>query len=537
MKAYPKMSLKQTLKAGTALGLPLLFGLAVSSQAMALDAGALPTGGVVVGGAASVAATPGHLQVTQSTDRAAIDWRSFDIGSQASVNFAQPSRTSVALNRVNGSANASQIMGSLTANGTVMLLNPNGVVFGPNSHVDVGGLVASTGKIDVNRFMAGDNSLTITGATVGEIVVQGHITARDGGLAAFVAPSVRNSGVIVANLGKVALAAGETATLDLYGDHLIELGFGAANPLVLNSGQIDAAGGRVELSAKAASALVDGMINNSGVISAASVDKVGGAIVLSADNITTTANATLNADGVSGGQITAIANKTGDYAGSWSAQGSNGDGGKIETSGATVNIADGIKVNTLASNGATGSWTLDPNSLTVGSSGSGTITAGTNDDGFSAIKASTVVSALDTTDVNLQANVTISVNSAIDASGNTNAHNLTLVDQNGGGLTINLNAPITLKTGGALSGQGTIVNVASTGLIQNGVDVALAGGATVNVAAGVYAPNVNINKSGLSLLGATGAEIDVDPGSSSAQRHQYRRQYRRRNRQRLQNSR
>ncbi len=461
MITHRRTSLKQALKAGTALSLPLILGLTVAGQALALDAGALPTGGTVVAGQASIASGPGHLEVTQTSKRTAIDWRSFDIGSQASVNFAQPGRDAIALNRVNGSANASQIEGRLTADGTVLLLNPNGVIFGPNSHVDVGGLVASTGKIDTARFMAGDTSLGITGATVGEIVVQGHITARDGGLAAFVAPSVRNSGVIVANLGKVALAAGETATLDLYGDHLIELGFGASNPLVLNSGQIDAAGGHVQLSAKAASTLVDNIVNNSGVISAASVDNVGGTIVLRADGGAAKISGSLDASGAKGG-------------------------GFVETSGDTVDF-DGLKVNTGG-----GKWLIDPTDLVIDSG-----------------EASAIVTGLAGGNVIEAATNSITVNAAVDSSGQSNSNTLSLNDQDGGGLTVNLNAGITLGASQHLNGQATLVNVANTGLIQNGVD-ASASGATVNVAAGTYNQALDISKN-LSLVGAGSGSTIIQP--------------------------
>src|SRR5690349_19351036 len=91
---------------------------------------ALPVGGNVVAGQATIATAPQRLDVTQSTNRAVLDWQSFDIGAGEQVKFAQPSSQSVALNRVTGGQNASQILGKLDANGTVMLVNPQGVVFG-----------------------------------------------------------------------------------------------------------------------------------------------------------------------------------------------------------------------------------------------------------------------------------------------------------------------------------------------------------------------------------------------------------------------
>ena len=114
----------------------------------------LPTGGVVSQGAASVTQTASSMTVNQTSQMAAINWQSFSIGAANAVRFVQPGSTSIALNRVLGQ-DASAIMGSLTANGQVFLLNPNGVLFGSGSSVNVGGLVASTlGMTDAN-FMAG----------------------------------------------------------------------------------------------------------------------------------------------------------------------------------------------------------------------------------------------------------------------------------------------------------------------------------------------------------------------------------------------
>ncbi|WP_082413755.1 filamentous hemagglutinin N-terminal domain-containing protein [Azospirillum brasilense] len=94
------------------------------------------------------------MEILQSTDKAIINWKSFSIDAGEKVTFQQPSASSVTLNRVTG-ADPSKIMGSLSANGTVMLVNPNGVVIGAGAKVDVGGLVATTANISDANFMAG----------------------------------------------------------------------------------------------------------------------------------------------------------------------------------------------------------------------------------------------------------------------------------------------------------------------------------------------------------------------------------------------
>jgi filamentous hemagglutinin family protein len=492
-----------TRQAATLGALSMMLG---ATSAHALDANALPQGGTVVGGAATITTAPATLTVNQSTNRTVIDWRSFDIGSNATANFVQPGASSIAVNRVNSATNPSEIQGSLNANGQVWILNPNGVMFGKNARVDVAGIVASTGNINKDAFMRGDNRLQFTGGDSGEISNAGMISVADGGLAAFVAPSVRNSGVIQARVGKVTLAAGTTFTLDLAGDDLIELGLGADNALVDQSGELLAAGSIVNISAKAASDVVDSVVNISGTVLASGVTEKGGQIVLTAGNITTTADATLAADGGTngnGGSIYAYADKTGTYDGSFSAKGgsASGDGGTVETSGKDVKVASGISVNASAANGATGTWTIDPDDLVVG--------AGGTTDG------ATVSSQLATINVDLAARNSITVNDDITSAG---TGNLSLSDEDtNNDLTVNLNAKIALSGTGKLSGQGTSVNVGSAGSIQNGVDVASSThAATVTVADGNFAENVTIAKSNLNLLSKNGRDATTITGQGTS---------------------
>src|SRR5487761_2627960 len=121
-----------------------LKGLAVSLMfAFGSSVYAAPMGGVVSAGSASIAGGAGNTTINQSSQNVAINWQSFSIGQGEAVRFVQPNSSSVALNRVLGS-DPSNIMGSLSANGKVFLLNPNGVLFGQGAQVNVGGLVAST---------------------------------------------------------------------------------------------------------------------------------------------------------------------------------------------------------------------------------------------------------------------------------------------------------------------------------------------------------------------------------------------------------
>ncbi|WP_417069668.1 filamentous hemagglutinin N-terminal domain-containing protein [Niveibacterium terrae] len=288
----------------------------LSMAVSALLAGSMaygnPSGGQVVAGSATITnGAPGTQNIFQQSNRAIINWQGFSIAANETVNFVQPSASSVTLNRVLGN-DPSAIFGRLNANGSVMLVNPNGIVFGAGSRVDVGGLVASTANIRDKDFMAGRYAFTqASPSTQAAIENHGHISIKDSGLAAMVAPRVRNAGVIEARLGRVALGAANTFTLDFHGDGLLSFGAGAAiseapggdGALVINSGEIRAEGGNVLLTARALKGVVDQVINTSGLISATTVSGENGRIVLSGGDAGTVAiGGRIDASAALGGQ-------------------------------------------------------------------------------------------------------------------------------------------------------------------------------------------------------------------------------------------
>ena len=245
---------------------------------------ALPQDGKVVAGAANIVKSSAtRLDINQATNKAVIDWRSFNINVNEHTNFNQPSASSITLNRVK-SADPSNILGALTANGRVVLVNPNGVFFGRTATVDVAGLVATTANIRNEDFLAGKFNFNIASQNPNASVInQGNITIKDAGLAALVAPVVANSGVIQAKLGKVVLASGNTFTLDFYGDQLVQFDVGStlsedqglmADALVSNSGLISADGGTVWLTASAAGRALNNVINMDGIVDAKPVSNI-----------------------------------------------------------------------------------------------------------------------------------------------------------------------------------------------------------------------------------------------------------------------
>src|SRR5215510_518357 len=265
-------------------------------------AAAGPDGPAVVGGSAKISgAGSATTTVNQTSNRAIINWNTFNIGVGETTTFVQPSSSSVVLNRIIGGLGPSQIDGTLSANGYVFVINRDGVLVGPSGVINTAGFLASTIDISNANFMAGRYNFTIAGRPDASIVNLGRITATSGGFAALVAPGVRNSGTITATLGTVALASGNSFTLDLYGDRLIQLSpsdqianqvidVQTGKPLtslVTNEGKISANGGRVELTAAQARAVVDSVINTKGVIEANSVGTRAGKIVLGAATAST----------------------------------------------------------------------------------------------------------------------------------------------------------------------------------------------------------------------------------------------------------
>ncbi len=290
--------------------LATLLGLGgLSPASWAVGATTLPSGGQVVAGQATLTSlntslSPGalaaaSLTVNQTSQRAVINWNSFNIGSAARVDFVQPGPSAVALNRVIGSE-PSQIFGQLRANGQVFLVNPNGVLFAQGAQVNVHGLLASTLHASDTDFMAG--TLHFAGKA-GAVRNEGQITTDAGGYVGLLGGQVSNTGTITAQLGRVALVAGSDATLDFAGDGLLNVAVkaGAVQAWVDNAGLIQADGGRVQMSAQAADALVSAAVNNTGLIQAHGLQMQGGVIELAGDAVYQAG--TLDVSGAQGGHV------------------------------------------------------------------------------------------------------------------------------------------------------------------------------------------------------------------------------------------
>ena len=279
----------------------------------------LPSGAQVASGSATVTTSGTALTVNQTSNSAILNWQSFSIGAGNSVRFNQPSASSVALNRVVGN-NRSELFGSLSSNGQVFLVNQNGITMGPNSQIDTGGFVGSTLGIKDSDFNAGrylfDRANNV-GGLAGTIVNQGSIVTANS-YTALIAPQVNNSGVIVAQQGRIGIAAGDTVALDLVGDGFLSLKIqkSALDAAVVNTGTLQADGGSVVIYAASANALLDTVINSAGVVRANTLANVNGRILLyTVDQGATIVSGEVSARGANpgekGGEISILGNKVG----------------------------------------------------------------------------------------------------------------------------------------------------------------------------------------------------------------------------------
>ncbi len=482
-----------------------------------------PSGGTVVGGHATITSPSSTSTViTQSSEKAIINWQDFSLSSGSSTTFVQPNSSAITLNRVIGTG-ASEIDGNIFANGRIWIINGNGILFGKGSQINVGSLIATTADIANGDFLSGKYDFGAPGNPNAAIVNKGSLHAANGGSIVLAGPVVSNEGLIQADLGSVVLGGGNTFTIDFQGDKLIQ--FAIATPvtqapvdasghaqkaLVSNSGTVSAQGGKIVMTARAAEGVADNVINNTGIVEATSVHSENGEIVFDAGpngevDIAGTVDATGKGVGQTGGSVT-VAGKTvivengtridaSGYAGGGTVQiGSGaetttvgkaiikanaihagnggqvlvtstgatsvaghisarggwhgGNGGKIETSGGTLAVATGTKVNTQAPMGVTGTWLLDPADIVINANGEtqlsgGNLGLGTDPDGTDFVSTSTIIAALGTSNVTLEASDAISVDSDLIYS---SSNSLNLLAENS--INVNANIQNTQASGG-----------------------------------------------------------------------------------------
>ena len=516
-----------------------------------------PDGGQVVAGSASISSPDADtILITQSSAQTVIDWQSFNIGTEEYVQFVQPDSSSVALNQVIG-GNPSEILGNLSANGQVFLVNPNGVYFGQHATVDVGGIVASVLGISTDDFMAGNYVFSKATGAPGDagVVNDGLITASEGGYVVLMGDYVHNNGIISARLGTVALAAGNHVTMDVKGNGLVSVAIEeetfSSLAGVNNTGEIMAAGGRVIMSANVANDLIDTAINNEGLVVASSITERDGLIFLTAAggdvvnsgtldasaqdgsnvdggsvliysdrNVTLSSNAVVSAIGDGsgmGGTVRVIAEDFMDHQSGAMIDVTSeaGDGGFVELSGhGSLAIRGDVNI------GTGGELLIDPGTLTITNSNNtpGFTTGGspTPSNGF-------VGKGFVEDQLNANVNVTLVANNNILAAGGSlgSATPTFAISASGTGNLSIING--TVGTGGTLGGTGTLGCTMTGVCLPGGGTNSVTQGATGNISLGTVSININgsLNVAGGSTAGSVsigainaGGNVSVTAGTN-----------------------
>ena len=442
-----------------------------------------PTGGAVVAGSATIGAAGPTLSINQSTQNAIINWQQFSIASGETTKFIVPN-SGATLNRVIG-GNPSAIYGSLQSNGTLYLVNPNGIVVGPSGRIDTAGFLASTLDISNQQFLSGGD-LEFAGNSGASVENDGVIHASTGDVY-LIASQVTNKGTLSAPQGTVGLAAGNDVLFHPAGSQLFVQATPAGTTRALgvtNSGTIRAAAAELKAAGGNAYALAinntgaiaatgfkkingqvyltsdGGSISNSGKISAKQANGNGGTIVVDGTATTSTTSGTVTNSGLldasatvaggQGGSVT-LKNMGGNTVQSGkiiAKGGQGGSGGNAEVSGATVGFTG--MVDLTAPGGTTGDLLLDPTTFTVAPTGGDETGA-------------EVSSTLQTANLTLNADDTVIIDDAVTWTSSTT---LTL-STNLSGSSIVIAAPISGVNGGlTIDAAAATDGVAATGSVN-----------------------------------------------------------------------
>ncbi len=496
----------------------LAVGVALAWSALATNANANPTGGVAIVGQANMTTTGNQLLVTTQngagTNHSAINWQSFSIPAGNTTHFLQPSAASTSINRVVTNT-PSAILGTLSSNGNLVLVNQSGIAVGAGAVVDTAGFTASSLRMSDADALAGRMRFGDGGGAGAGVSVGGSVLARSGDVVLLGANvGTEQSALVQAPNGSTILAAGQQVEITGRGLEGIKLHVQAPANEAVNLGtlkggavgifagtlkhsgliqatQADLRGGKVVLKASG-----DAFVEGSGRILATGSD--GGSVDVLGDRVAVTDQALIDASGTNsggnvrvggdyqgknadvqnanfvyfgpqasikadatdngnGGRVILWADDTTRAHGSISAQGGaqGGNGGFVETSGKQSLHLTGIRVDTRAAVGKTGLWLLDPNNIDIISGSTVNVAGGPNftSAGAGTLDVADLQSALMSNNVSVTAIDNLSVSAAIsDTSGNS----LSLTAQNG---TLSVNQPITLDDANLTltSGAGTVL--------------------------------------------------------------------------------
>ena len=284
----------------------------------------LPKDAQVENGTVSITTPNSTTMNITASDKAIVNFSSFNIGQNETVNFIQPNSSASVLSRVTG-PEASVIAGNLNANGILFLINPNGINFTPTANVQVNGLVASTLDISNNNFINGNYELIKNeNSKYSQVLNEGTIIGNN---IALIGSAVENRGIIIATAGTVHLVSGDKTVVafdnrglinvevtDATSGSVIDKDGNTVKDAVKNSGTINAH--QVYMTAKTASDIFENAVNNTGIVRATRLVNENGIIKIVAEGSNADIEGSLESDGDiyidSNAKVTVKANLTAD---------------------------------------------------------------------------------------------------------------------------------------------------------------------------------------------------------------------------------
>lgn len=466
---------------------------------------ASPEGGVPVSGSVEIAQT-GNLSTISASDKAIIEWRHFGIESGESVLFIQPSATASVLNRVAGES-LSEINGLLQANGQVFLINPNGILIGPEGRIETAAFLGSTLDLLSNPIDF-DASLEFKGAgtvsNFGRIhgkewvcLIGSHIlnegTIEGGDVALASAPSVfvrpRSQEGIWIQLQENGEASPFAHAINLNGT-VKALRMAEENGrIVLKADQI-AIEGALEAPSGSVSILGKQIDLNSGsqiFVSGTDQSNSGEAIIQAASHLTFS------------GRIEAKGGPSG------------GNGGFVELSGKSMHF-QGI-VDRTAPQGIAGTLLIDPSDIHITNATSGNVMFAANT--YSVNGALPTPATIDAAAIN--ANLALGPVAVTTSSGFSDAGNILITSA----LSWNTAFPLTLFADGSITLQNTIIQNMSnaplslTALNSITLDGGLISSMNGDISLSAASGNVNLigTAAGSATIGSFGGNITVSAGT------------------------
>jgi filamentous hemagglutinin family protein len=386
----------------------------------------LPQGGQFIAGQGSITAAGSGLTIAQTSSRGVIDWCSFSIGAGGHVTINNGSGAT--LNRVTGNQ-TSLINGTLSATGSVYLINPQGVLVGPGGVITTGGrFVASTLDADNTAFMQG-GALTLTGNGNGSVINLGKISSTGGDVFLISRKSVVNAGTVSAPEGTAEFAAGNQILLqDSSSGPQVFVQSGSQGQ-VLNAGAVRAA----QINLEAADGNVYALAGNHSALRATGTATRDGHVWLVADGGTVDAHGTVVA------------------------KNADGSGGIVDMSANTLQL-DGAKVRAAQ-------WNLTAPLFTIDAATARTLQRNLSHD--TSVNITTTGAGGASGDLDVAANLSWHgpASLTLDAYHSMNvAPNVTVANNGAGNLTLRADASA-IDNGGSVINQGTLDWSKSTGVV------------------------------------------------------------------------